>query len=62
MTNKERRTIRNFKHKQKYQPYIFEVLIRDNNRCVDCGQTKELLVHHIDKSRKTGKLNKVTIP
>ena len=41
-------------------PWIFTTLERDNYSCVDCGfysARSKLVVHHIDESRRTGKLN-----
>lgn len=57
MTREEQRRIRGFKMKMKYQPYVLETLHRDRDRCLDCGSTGYLIVHHIDESRKTGHLN-----
>lgn len=42
----------------KYKPWVSETIIRDGYKCVDCFDgSKKLLVHHIDESRKKGKLN-----
>lgn len=46
------------KYWRKNCKWQMNVLERDNFTCVDCGTTEGvLLVHHIDESRKTGKLN-----
>jgi hypothetical protein len=50
------------KHKRKYYfrkefPWAIKALERDNYKCVHCGTDKQVVVHHIDKSRKTGILN-----
>lgn len=39
-------------------PWTVETIIRDGYKCVDCNiGSKMLVVHHIDESRKNGKLN-----
>lgn len=38
-------------------PWVFECLKRDGGKCTKCGGVDQLLVHHIDGSRRTGKLN-----
>ena len=43
-----------------FKIWALDCLKRDGFKCVDCGSdsgSRNLLVHHIDESRKTGKLN-----
>ena len=49
----------NVRLKLKQNPWILDTMIRDNFQCKKCGcpYVKELLVHHIDGSRKSGKMN-----
>lgn len=44
-------------HNLKYYPWAIEALTRDNYVCVDCGSGKNVVVHHVDESRKRGILN-----
>ena len=43
----------------KYYYWVFETLQRDNFKCRDCNNNNfnNLLVHHLDESRKNGQLN-----
>lgn len=38
----------------KVYPHIIHTYIRDNYKCVRCGSSDKLIVHHIDESRKNG--------
>jgi hypothetical protein len=38
-------------------PWAKKAILRDGYKCVDCGKKNTLIVHHLDDSRKTGKLN-----
>ena len=49
--------MKNLSRIQKYYPWIYQTLKRDNYSCVDCKNTSNVVVHHIDGSRKTGVLN-----
>lgn len=51
---KQKRAIR---RRIEDEPWALEALERDDYKCVDCGTEKSLVVHHLDESRKTGKLN-----
>ena len=44
---------------EKYYSWVGATLERDNYKCQECSSTDKsrLLVHHIDNSRKSGKLN-----
>ena len=57
MIRTELRKKRILNHTIKYYPWILAVLQRDNNQCIDCGSKEHILVHHLDESRGTGKLN-----
>jgi len=36
------------------ESWYISCIERDENRCVDCGSLENILVHHIDESRKLG--------
>lgn len=48
----------NWKLRIKKSPWQIDAIIRDKFRCIDCHDGKnKLIVHHIDESRVSGKLN-----
>lgn len=52
-----RREKTRWKYYQKTFPWAAICLHRDGFKCTECGATENLVVHHIDESRKTGQLN-----
>jgi len=48
----------NWKITARETPWKIDAIIRDGYKCVDCGNgNSRLIIHHIDESRKIGKLN-----
>ena len=43
---------------RKSFPWAVKALERDGFKCTNCGTSdRKIIIHHIDESRKTGKLN-----
>lgn len=42
------------KYYKKHMPWIIKARERDGQKCVRCGSTENLVVHHKDGSRKLG--------
>ena len=47
--------MRKYSYNYKFnKPWLFKALERDKNCCQSCKSTKNIIVHHIDESRKNG--------